>query len=660
MGRPRCLPQLDRETASEMSEEESQLRIVALEREVRQLRSRLDQDANVAAREALLTEAESIAHLGSWMWVIETGQVYWSDEMFRILGRDPISDVATVDAFFGAIHPEDLPSVQALTKKSFESGLVEQIEFRIVTPTGALREVVMDGSFIRDEQGEIRRMVGSCLDISRRRQVEGDARRAQQMLEMAEQLADVGVFFWQGLDTRAQWSPEMYKIFGTAEPLDREQFISVLAPDDAPVFLARSEALERESHFDPVVLRIQRPTGEQRHILMSARLVGADGVAGSIVDITERIQLEAKLRQAQKMDALGRLAGGIAHDFNNLLTVILGNASDLLEETPDNELVAEVVSAAEQAAAITRQLLAFSRNSVVEYQPLILSDVIPQGLTMIRRIIGPDIRIIYEADDALWPICVDAGQVMQILMNLVLNARDALQKGGQITIAARNGLGTRQPQRDMVSLTVSDNGIGMTDEQCRRAFEPFFTTKQAGHGTGLGLSVVYSLVEQQRGLLHWESAIGKGTSIRIDWPRVEEKVTPSGPAAKESVESAARTRILLVEDEPAVRRWILKCLELADFEVSLVGSGAEALEVQMAGIGLLIIDIVLPDGRGPEFAAKLRARNPDLAVLYISGHAADTEGLLDGAFLAKPFKVARLLEKIREVLSTARVGVTVE
>lgn len=174
------------------------------------------------------------------------------------------------------------------------------------------------------------------------------------------------------------------------------------------------------------------------------------------------------------------------------------------------------------------------------------------------------------------------------------------------------------------------------------------------------MSVVYSLVEQQRGLLHWESAIGKGTSIRIDWPRVEEKVTPSGPAAKESVESAARTRILLVEDEPAVRRWILKCLELADFEVSLVGSGAEALEVQMAGIGLLIIDIVLPDGRGPEFAAKLRARNPDLAVLYISGHAADTEGLLDGAFLAKPFKVARLLEKIREVLSTARVGVTVE
>jgi PAS domain S-box-containing protein len=634
-----------------------QARNVALETEVKQLSARLAQDAPTSAREALLVEAEQAAHLGSWMWDLATEQVYWSDELFRILGKNPAVDRASPDAFFGSIHAEDIAHVRQATERSLATKRAERIDFRVVQPGGQVREIVMDGSFILDEQGAISRMVGGCLDVTERRRSERDALRSRVLLEMTEQLAGVGVFYWEQTTQSTWWSPEMYGIFKTDRALTNDAFLARVLPEDLPSMEAMQRQVRAHGSAGPVAFRIRWPSGELRHLLMSARVIGHLGaIGGSVVDITDRIRLEERLRRSQKLEALGRLAGGIAHDFNNLLTVIIGNLDLVLSDGPDQRLLAEALLASQQGVAMTRQLLSFSRDAVIERRPLELSDLVERALSLLRRVLGDDIEVRLNIGAGKWNILGDASQINQVLMNLAVNARDALPGGGALTISLGHARldDVRRPtgatSDRFVALTVKDNGSGMDEATRSRVFEPFFSTKAPGAGTGLGMATVFGIVTQHGGNIEIDSTPGRGTEVRIYLPEGDE------PGA--SVMAAPDTRrslvlpevILLVEADRRVGRRVQRFLEADHHRVIPVGSATEAMAIADTSVGLVITDCELPDMSGLALAKQLRDRRAELKVLYIMGHAARWGALPDAPVIQKPFSREQFLAKVGAVL----------
>jgi PAS domain S-box-containing protein len=412
-------------------------------------------------------------------------------------------------------------------------------------------------------------------------------------------------------------------------------------------------------------------TGKRRHALITFIIApGCEAtwsrVYVSIVDITARKQLEEQLRQSQKMEAIGRLAGGVAHDFNNLLTVIRGNAA-LLEaedasEVQRGESLAEIARATERAAALTRQLLTFSRRQVLQPRQLDVNGVVTGLASMLERVLGEDVHLELRLHDGPLLTRADAGMLDQVLMNLVVNARDAMPAGGHLTIAtSRDELsdddllrfpGARQGAH--VAVTVADTGSGIPPEAMEHIFEPFFTTKEPGKGTGLGLATVFGIVEQHGGALRVTSEARKGTTVTALLPVAEgvEAATPAGgpaPAPRGGTES-----ILLVEDEEAVRRLALRLLTARGYRVTAASSGAEALRVwEAAGapFDLIVTDMVMPGGvAGRELVARLEILRPGLKAIFMSGYAGDAAGapLREGFdFLQKPFEPNELLACIR-------------
>jgi PAS domain S-box-containing protein len=389
-------------------------------------------------------------------------------------------------------------------------------------------------------------------------------------------------------------------------------------------------------------------------------------VGGVVISerVTEERQLEQQLYQAQKMDAVGRLAGGVAHDFNNLLFAMRGFA-ELTQRHPDRaaDYSAEIVKAADRGAALTRQLLAFSRQQVVQAEPIDLNALVRDTAQLLGRLIGEDVAITENLEDELGTVLADAGQLSQVLVNLAVNARDAMPGGGQLTIETHNvdlsdrwvgTLGDLEPGH-YVRLTVTDTGCGMDKETVEHVFEPFFTTKPVGQGTGLGLATVYGIVRQSRGAVHVYSEPGRGTSFSVYLPRVRERAqAASGP--RERGLDGGNERILLVEDEPVVRSLLGAMLRDRGYEVVEAEDGEAALELAATGeFDLLVSDFVLSKMNGPDLASRLRARRPELRTLFMSGYTSHT--MLDEArldcdfpFLQKPFSGDTLAAKIREVL----------
>jgi PAS domain S-box-containing protein len=388
-------------------------------------------------------------------------------------------------------------------------------------------------------------------------------------------------------------------------------------------------------------------------------------------------ETEAQLRQAQKMEAVGRLAGGMAHDFNNLLTVIRGYSELLLGRLgPADAMrkdVEEVKKAADRASGLTRQLLAFSRRQFVASKVLDLNALVANMDGMLRRLIGEDIiELSTELDSSAGAIKADPGQVEQVIMNLVVNARDAMPNGGRLTIETRNVTIEEEVRLDAVGvapgsyvlLAVRDNGQGMDAETRSHLFEPFFTTKEKGKGTGLGLSTVYGIVKQSGGSITVESAPGRGTTFRIYFPRVEQEVSALGGAVDAAGSIRGRETILLVEDEPAVRGLVHETLRLHGYTVLEARHGIEALltSAKYGGpIHLLLTDVVMPQMSGPEVAEKLLSVRPEIKVLYMSGYpdhpVFDRGGVsIETGFLPKPFSPHVLVQKVREVLTGAKAA----
>jgi signal transduction histidine kinase/CheY-like chemotaxis protein len=392
-------------------------------------------------------------------------------------------------------------------------------------------------------------------------------------------------------------------------------------------------------------------------------IVGATGV---IVDISERRRLETDLANAQKMEVIGHLAGGIAHDFNNNLTAILGYV-DLLRLGADSAELAEgldeVRHAAERAAGLVRRLLAFGRRQMLQPRMIGLNDVIESLMPMLQRLIGETIEVSLALGPDLPAIVADPVEIEQILMNLALNARDAMPRGGRLSVdtafvASPIHMRPGMPPGPHVVLTVRDTGTGMTADVKARVFEPFFTTKSVDKGTGLGLSTVYGLVKQLGGFIDVESDVGQGTVFQVTLPGVEgEKVDKATPLSAEPRKPLSRATVLLVEDEAPVRRFARAALEYHGFAVIDAPTPDAALSMADDGrvFSLLLTDVVMPRLSGPELARRLRERRPDLKVLYMSGYPANLvrqESLdPDMQLLTKPFTAAQLVTRVGEMLA---------
>ena len=436
-------------------------------------------------------------------------------------------------------------------------------------------------------------------------------------------------------------------------------------------FLAR---LRREGSLVSYESEGRRKDGSSIWLIENVSLIhdedGEEILLGTVFDMTERRRLEEQLLQSQKMEAVGRLAGGIAHDFNNLLTAIAGYSALLIEQLPDGDprrdSAEEIREAGRRAAGLTQQLLAFSRRQVLEPRVLDLNAVIAGMEKMLRRVIGEDVELTTALDPGLWRTLADPGQIEQAIVNLVVNARDAMPRGGRLTLETGNvtldekfasGYATVHPGPH-VMLAVSDTGVGMDASLQARLFEPFFTTKERGKGTGLGLSTTYGIVKQSGGSIWVYSEPGHGTTFKIYLPRCDEPLD-----ARELPPPPARPRpgsetVLLVEDEPEVRRLVEKLLRMQGYAVLSAGSPAEAIAAAKAAkeeIAILVTDVIMPGMNGRELARVLAADRPAMRVLYMSGYtdaAIAHQGILPPgtAFLSKPFTPDVLARKVREVL----------
>src|SRR3954454_16760578 len=409
---------------------------------------------------------------------------------------------------------------------------------------------------------------------------------------------------------------------------------------------------------------LQRPDGSMRHVeFVATANVRPNRHIAVIRDLTRQKDLETQLRQAQKMEAVGRLAGGIAHDFNNLLTAISGYSEFLIEGLDDERLkrhASEIRKAAARAASLTGQLLAFSRRQVLQPRVLDLNAVVSDMDMMLRRLIGEDIELITMLDPDVPAVRADPTQVEQVIVNLAVNARDAMPNGGSVTIETTN---IATDDGGWVGLRMTDTGIGMTESERQQLFDPFFTTKEGG--TGLGLATVYGIVEQSGGTIEVDSAPGMGSSFSVLLPRAETQAEVEEPAPAGDAPEAGDETILLVEDETVVRQLVAEILENSGYTVMQAGDGPSALELLRRHTGtleLLVSDVVMPGMSGPEVAQAVTSMRPGTLVLYISGYtdsAIGHHGVLEPgiAFLQKPFSADDLTSKVRVLLDGVSVVV---
>ncbi len=472
------------------------------------------------------------------------------------------------------------------------------------------------------------------------------------------------------------WNQGAEQVFGYAsEEALGKPFAFLIPPSRSEELPGILERLRQGEAVPPYETVRQRKDGSLVDVLLSisplkdreARLLGASAIAH---DMTARKRLEEQLRQTHKLEALGRLAGGVAHDFNNLLTIINGYSQVLLDSLPEHdkgrELVAEIGKAGERAAGLTQQLLAYSRKQILQLKVLDVNDLVTNLKKMLSRMIGEDVVLTTRLAPDLHPVLADAGQIEQVLMNLSVNARDAMPAGGKLTIETANvrldetsrGANDEVQYGCYVRITVSDTGCGMDAATQARIFEPFFTTKGPGQGTGLGLAMVYGIVKQSGGSIKVASAPERGTTFTLYLPSLGDEVPPGKgqPAAGKTL--VGTETVLLVEDEDAVRTILHHLLQRRGYNVLMAANGTEALAVaaqHSSGIDLLVTDVVMPGMDGRQVAEALRRLHPNMQVLFLSGYTDDAimrHGILESetAFLQKPFASAALAKKVRELL----------
>lgn len=524
------------------------------------------------------------------------------------------------------------------------------------------------------------RILSLAVETTVRKRQEDRLRSSEARLARAQKMANLGG--WE-LDLEAgeiQISEDACTILGMPPEASRtslEALLSLVHPEDE--LLVREAIHNAPAHegCSQIDHRIILPDGTERflrqYIEPLGREAGRGCLVGTVQDVTEYKHLEEKFRRAQRLEGIARLAAGVSHDFNNLLVVINGYAQMILSrlkpEDPLWEEAQEIIKAGNRAAALTRQLLVFSRKDAMRPQLVNLDTILVDLEKMLRRLIREDIEVKQNLTPGLWNVRADPAQVEQVVINLVVNARDAMPKGGVLTIGTSNvelgaqeikGFTDLKPGR-YVSLTVTDTGTGMTTETKRRLFEPFFTTKPSGEGTGLGLSMVYGIVKQHGGEVSFYSELGLGSTFRVFWPATDQARDTSATVSTPLISYQGSETILLVEDDESVRKLVRQMLLLRGYKVLETTRSSEA--VDLAGkhsgpIDLLLTDVIMPQMGGHEIAAQVAALRPGIRVVFMSGYPGDptvNDHKLEppASFLQKPFEMGTLWQILRQVLGPA-------
>jgi PAS domain S-box-containing protein len=609
-------------------------------------------------------------------WDLATDVVTWDDATGPLLDYSQSDLGDNVDWWYEQIHPEDRERVVGSLDAAISGGEANwSDEYRFRRADGSYAVVQDAASIVRDESAKPVRVIGAIAEATGQEGVAGP--QPSQALEVLP--AGIWLFDREGRLVQANASSS--RIWGRFP-----ENIQQLGAYDAwwaasgqpvrPEEWGAARALQGEASSNEELV-IHTPDGAQKSVVISSVPLRDDRgeITGAVVvsdDITARkaeeaahLQRDDQLRQTQKMEAVGRLAGGIAHDFNNLLTGILSYSDLILQELrPSDPLRADVEQirdAAHRAAGLTRQLLAFSRRQLLQPRAVSLNTTVAELEPMLQRLLGTGVALTMDLDPDLGNVLVDPVQVEQVLVNLVLNAREAMPDGGHLRLTTANVQFGPEPGQaepaSYVAITLRDTGIGMDSETQARIFEPFFTTKRGAGGRGLGLSTVYGIVEQSGGYITVESAPGQGSAFTIFLPRYWGPESPVGTADQRMPEVGTET-LLLVEDEAAVRASVRRLLEWHGYTVLEARNGADALRIYEAnetGIDLVLTDVVMPEMGGHELIERLRALRPGLRVLFMSGYAESaftSNGSMPPGtgYVEKPFTVETLMRRLREVL----------
>ncbi len=641
--------------------------------------------ARLRASEQRLEEAQEIAHIGHYERDLRGGIDTWSDETFRIYGLEPGSIDPTVDEFLARIHPDDRERVARRVRGGARSAGLDWIDHRIVRPDGSVRHLRTHARIQRDDDGRPVRVIGTHQDVTEH------VRAREELHRVSEQLRHItdrvpAIVFRRVVhpDGRVDYPLSAGSLYPTLG-LDPERMakdptslISHLHPDDVELFRGRIRDTSRTAGQHE--FRVLTPQGQVRWLRSSfSGRECADGTfvaEGVVLDVTEEKGLEEQLRQAQKLEAVGRLTGGIAHDFNNLLSVILVNARlirSAIEEgrRPLSELE-DLEEAARSGADLVKGLLGFSRRAELVLQPIDLADSVVHMAHLLKRLVPETIDFHLAASVGAGVARADLAAVQQILMNLVTNARDAMPDGGRLRVevgsddftGAHPDTGERIVACPYATIVVEDTGTGIEPETLRRIFEPFFSTKEPGKGSGLGMGVVHGLVRQHDGFVEIESRPGAGTRVKVYLPMSRSEPTGTGATRRPPEPTAGEGElVLLVEDQEALRRTTERTLQRLGYRVVAACDGVEALEVfrtHPEPFDLILTDVVMPRMGGLELCDVVRGTHPDARFLFVSGYADleahDRRFPENARFAPKPWTLEELSRAVRETIDPVRAA----
>jgi PAS domain S-box-containing protein len=630
--------------------------------------------------EKLLSRAQEIAHTGSWTLDLTENRLTWSDEVYRIFGYEPREFAATYEAFLDAVHPDERVMVnEAYSRSVLEGSDGYEFEHRIVRrKSGEVRHVHERCVHERDDAGTVIRSTGMVQDITERKQSEEALTESEARFKSLHNASFGGIAIHDN-SIILECNQGLAEISGySTEELIGMNGLLLISEKTRGMVLQNI----RDGYEKPYEAIGLRKNNDEYPVRLEARNIPYKGKNVRVVefrDITEqkrqeeeKSQLENKLRQSQKMEAVGQLAGGVAHDFNNMLGVITGYSELILVQMdPAQQFHAELVEikkAARRSADLTRQLLTFARKQTVAPKVLDLNQTIEGMLNLLRRLIGENISLSWMPGFGLWPIHMDPSQIDQILANLCVNARDAIAGVGKLTVETKNATFDKEYcsthagslPGDYVRIAVSETGSGMDKETLAHIFEPFFTTKNVGEGTGLGLATVYGAVKQNNGFINAYSEPGQGTTFTIYIPRHVETNTETQVTASIEPVVYGDEIVMLVEDEPTLLQMSKTMLERLGYTVLAAGTPAEA--IRLAGeysgqIHLLATDVIMPEMNGRELSARLLKNRPEMKYFFMSGYTANiiaNQGVLEKGvpFLQKPFSINELANKVREAMES--------
>jgi PAS domain S-box-containing protein len=629
--------------------------------------------------EVTLKDAQRIANMGSWTWNLKTNKIEWSDNMCLIHGIKPHTFDGKFETVESFLHPDDKESVVSQIQKMLETKEEMKFIYRIVTRDGKAKFVQGHQKLTLDSEGDVVYLNGTLQDVTSQKEAEVALRESESKFRSVIEQSNDAIYILRddNFDLINQRFTELTGI--TVEDIaDPEfNFLETLPSSSRAVIEDRGEIKERGEQPSGVFeFEIVHKNGKRFEVQASVSEIdyrNGKATLGLLRDMTERKYLEDQLRQAQKIESIGHLAGGIAHDFNNLLTPIIANTElammDMEPSSPLYEDLHDINDTALRASELTRQLLAFSRKQVLDVKTVSLNRLIENFRKILRRTIREDVKITMKYGDFIENIRVDVSQIEQILMNLFVNAQDAMPTGGVITIKTDsvvldNDYAENHPDvfpGRYVLLSISDTGEGIPNKLIQNIFDPFFTTKEVGKGTGLGLSTVYGIVKQHDGNISVDSELGKGTTFNLYFPIVDAESTPLTKPSQNANQNHGTGTIMIVEDEDNVRQIASRILKGCGYTIYEASGGSEAITMikdQNLSLDLLLTDVIMPNMNGRELFKQLSGPYPELKVLYMSGYTqqvVSSHGILEKGIeiIFKPLTVDGLANKVKDILSRA-------